>query len=68
VLFYDVSEETLLDRCLTRAAASTVKRDDDNEETLKNRLRQFNEQSKPVVELYRKFGKVRHIDASESIN
>jgi len=68
VLFFDVNEETLLDRCLTRAAASTIKRDDDNAETLKNRLRNFNEQSKPVVDLYRKFGKVRHIDASEPIN
>lgn len=57
-----------MDRCLTRAAASTVKRDDDNAETLKNRLRAFQEMSKPVVELYRKFGKVRQIDASKTIN
>ena len=31
------------------------------------RFREFNEQSKPVVELYKKFGKVRWIDASGDI-
>lgn len=67
VLFYDVSEETLMERCLTRAANSTVQRDDDNAETLKNRLQAFKDMSKPVVELYSKFGKVRSIDASKSI-
>ena len=67
VLFYDVNEETLLERCLVRAANATVQREDDNAETLKNRLRNFRESSKPVVDLYRKLGKVRCIDASESI-
>lgn len=68
VLFYDVSEEVLLERCMVRAAGSEVKREDDNEETLKKRLRAFKELSKPVVELYQKFGKVRYIDASYSID
>ena len=67
VLFYDVSEETLMERCLVRAANAAVQRDDDNAETLRNRLNAFKEMSKPVVDLYKKFGKVRHIDASESI-
>jgi UMP-CMP kinase len=44
-----------------------VKREDDNEETLKKRLRAFNELSKPVVDLYAKFGKVRKIFAGNSI-
>ena len=51
-----------------RASAATVQREDDNEETLKKRLRAFKELSKPVVELYQKFGKVRHIDAGLGIN
>ena len=68
VLFYDVSEKTLLERCMVRAANSEVKREDDNEETLKKRLRNFNELSKPVVEMYAKLGKVKHIDASKSVN
>ena len=67
MLFYDVSEETLMERCLVRASNSAVKRDDDNAETLKKRLQAFKDSSKPVIELYKKFGKVRHIDASESI-
>ena len=56
-----------MERCLARAANSSVQREDDNAETLMKRLRDFKECSKPVVELYRKFGKVRHIDASESV-
>jgi Cdc6-like AAA superfamily ATPase len=68
VLFYDVSEKTLLERCLVRAANSEVKREDDHEETLKKRLRNFNDLSKPVVDMYAKFGKVKHIDASKSVN
>lgn len=68
VLFYDVSEETLLERCLVRASNSAVQRDDDNEETLKKRLRAFKELSKPVVDMYARFGKVKHIDASKSVN
>ena len=57
-----------MERCLVRAANSTVKREDDNEETLKKRLRNFNELSKPVVDMYAKFGKVKHIDASKSVD
>jgi adenylate kinase family enzyme len=57
-----------MERCLVRASNSAVQREDDNAETLKNRLRAFKECSRPVVELYSKFGKVRHIDASQSIN
>lgn len=68
VLFYDVSEETLLERCLVRASNSAVQREDDNEETLKKRLRAFKELSKPVVDMYARFGKVKHIDASKSVN
>ena len=67
VLFYDVHQDTLLERCLVRAANSSVQREDDNAETLIKRLDAFNTMSKPVVDLYRKFGKVREIDASKSI-
>lgn len=63
-----MSEEVLLERCLVRASNATVVREDDNEETLKKRLRAFKELSKPVVDLYQKFGKVRTIDAGQSIN
>lgn len=68
VLFYDVNEDTLLERCMTRASQSAVHRDDDNEQTLRNRLSAFHAESLPVVELYDKYGRVRHIDAGQSIN
>ena len=57
-----------MERCLVRAANAEVKREDDNEETLKKRLRNFNDLSKPVVEMYARLGKVKHIDASKSVN
>ena len=66
VIFYDVSEETLMSRCLKRAETSG--RADDNVETLLKRFKAFNEQSKPVVDLYMKFGKVHYIDASGTVN
>lgn len=68
VLFYDVSEETLLERCRIRASQSEQQREEDNDETLKKRLRAFKELSKPVIDMYTRFGKVKHIDASKSIN
>ena len=67
VIFYDVSEQVLLERCLVRASNASVQREDDNEETLKNRLRNFKDLSRPVVDLYQQFGKVRYIDAGYSI-
>jgi adenylate kinase len=52
---------------MVRASNSTVKREDDNEETLKKRLRAFKELSRPVIDMYSKFGKVKHIDASKPV-
>lgn len=66
VLFYDVSEDVLVERCMARAKTSG--RADDNVETLKKRFNSYNESTRPVVEMYQRFGKVRHIDASGEIN
>ena len=66
VLYYEVDEDVLTERC--RKRAETSGRSDDNEETLKKRFNAYNEQTKPVLELYQKFGKVRKIDASGDIN
>ena len=49
---------------MIRAGTSTEQREDDNEDTLKKRLRAFKEISKPVVDMYGRFGKVKRIDAS----
>jgi ATP-dependent protease Clp ATPase subunit len=37
-------------------------------ETLLKRFKAFNEQSKPVVDLYKKFGKVKYINANSSVD
>jgi adenylate kinase family enzyme len=51
---------------MKRAASSD--RIDDNIDTLKKRFKSYNDQTKPVLELYSRFGKVRRIDASKEIN
>lgn len=49
-------------RCMERAKTSG--RSDDKEETIKKRLVTYQEQSKPVVDMYERFGKVREVDGS----
>lgn len=44
--------------------AKTSGRSDDTEEVIQARLRTYMEQSKPVVDMYAKFGKVREVDGS----
>jgi len=41
--------------------AKSSGRSDDTEEIITKRLRTYNDMSKPVVELYQKFGKVREV-------
>lgn len=48
--------------------AETSGRSDDNAETIKTRVQNYFDQSLPVVHFYKKFGKVRHIDATGSIS
>ena len=56
----------MLQRCMKRAETSG--RSDDNAETIKTRVQNYFDQSLPVVHFYKKFGKVRHIDATGSIS
>lgn len=56
VLFLTCPEEVLLQRLLERGKTSG--RDDDNAESIKKRFRTFIETSMPVVDHYRKEGKV----------
>lgn len=44
-----------------------IQRDDDKEETVRNRLRVYNEQTAPLVDYYRKKGKLVDIDGSAGI-
>jgi len=66
ILFYDVPQEIMLERCLKRAETSG--RADDNPDTIKKRVQNYFDQSYPVIEYYNKFGKVRKIDARGDIS
>jgi hypothetical protein len=44
--------------------AKTSGRSDDTEEVIKKRLQTFVDESKPVVDMYERFGKVREVDGS----
>ncbi|GAA5852876.1 hypothetical protein JCM8547_004716 [Rhodosporidiobolus lusitaniae] len=65
VLFLVCPEPILLERLLERGKTSG--RDDDNAESIKKRFQTFVNTSMPVVEYYRKQGKVVDIDSSKSI-
>ncbi|KAI6191574.1 Adenylate kinase isoenzyme 1 [Aphelenchoides bicaudatus] len=65
VIFFDVSEETLVKRCMKRGESSG--RTDDNIETIKKRLNTYLTATAPVVKHYEKKGKLLHIKAEGSI-
>jgi adenylate kinase family enzyme len=56
----------MLERCMKRAETSG--RSDDNAETIKKRVQNYFDQTYPVIEYYKKFGKVRTIDATGGIS
>lgn len=60
-LYFDVSDETMTKRLLGRAETSG--RVDDNEETIKKRLKTFHDITTPVVEYYEKEGKLKKVVA-----
>lgn len=65
VLLFDCKEETCVARCLDRGKGGSG-RVDDNEETLRKRITQFNCGCKPVIDHYEKLGLVRRIHAEGS--
>ncbi|GAA5903727.1 bifunctional uridylate/adenylate kinase [Sporobolomyces salmoneus] len=66
VLFLVCPENILQERLLERGKTSG--RDDDNAESIKKRFQTFINTSMPVVEYYRKQGKVVDIDSSKTID
>jgi adenylate kinase len=64
-VYFSPQEE--LDECLN-AGGELIQRDDDNEETISNRLDVYREQTEPVVDFYRKRGTLRSVDADGSID
>lgn len=65
MLFYDVPQEIMVERCLKRALTSG--RADDNADILKKRVQNYFDATLPVVDYYQRFGKVFKIDATGSI-
>ena len=67
VIVLEVDEDALIDRIRTRAEQTGGQRSDDNAETLKNRLKVYNDQTAPVLPYYENHGVLRHIDGMQAI-
>jgi adenylate kinase len=61
------SSQEELDEC-TDAGGELIQREDDNEETISNRLEVYRENTEPLIEYYRKRGKLLTVDAEGPIN
>jgi adenylate kinase len=64
-IYFSPQEE--LDEC-TNAGGELEQREDDNEEVIRNRLDVYREQTEPLVEFYRKRGKLKTVDADGTID
>ncbi|XP_071985203.1 UMP-CMP kinase [Engystomops pustulosus] len=66
VLFFDCDNETCIARCLERGKSSG--RSDDNRESLEKRIQTYLQSTRPIIDLYEKRGKVRKVDASQTVD
>ena len=64
-VYFSPQEE--LDAC-TEAGGDLIQREDDNEETISNRLEVYRSQTEPLIEFYRGKDKLKVIDAAGSID
>jgi adenylate kinase len=62
VVVFDVDEDALVDRLLARGRA------DDTEETVRNRFRIYQEQTAPLLDIYRSRDLVVHVDGMGSMD
>lgn len=69
VIYLDVPDDVVQERVMARAAegASFTKRFDDNPETLKVRLKEYHDKTKPLIELYDEKRLLRKVDATKPI-
>ncbi len=65
ILFFDLDDETAMERALGRAVAEG--RTDDTEESIERRLALYHEQTEPVVEYYRTTGKLVPLHANRPV-
>ncbi len=64
-VYFSSQEE--LDEC-TNAGGELIQREDDNEETIANRLEVYRENTEPLIEFYRKRDKLVTVDADGPID
>src|SRR5690606_1406906 len=64
-IYFSPKEE--IDECL-KAGGELLKRDDDNEETSKNRLEVYRTQTAPLIEYYESRGLLKRVDAEGSMD
>jgi adenylate kinase len=64
-VYFSPQEE--LDAC-TKAGGELIQREDDNEDTISNRLDVYRENTEPLIDFYRKRGKLKTVDATGSID
>jgi len=65
VLYFSTTEEVMLKRLTLRGETSG--REDDNVESIKKRFATYNAETMPVINHYRKFGKVAEVDSSGTV-
>jgi adenylate kinase len=68
VIEMQVDDGVLVERVLQRAAESGGTRSDDNEETLKDRLKVYHTSTAPLIEYYRGTGALKSVDGMASID
>jgi len=61
------SSQQELDACIG-AGGELIQRDDDNEETIKNRLDVYRQQTEPLIEYYQSRGRLKTVDADGSMD
>jgi len=64
IKFNPPMNEGICERC----GSKLIQRDDDKEDTVRNRLKVYQEQTAPLIEYYRKKGKLVDIDGSGGID
>ena len=64
-VYFSPREE--LDEC-AKAGGELIQREDDNEETISNRLDVYHTRTEPLIDFYRKRGRLRTVDAGGTID
>ena len=63
VIYIKPEKEGVCDKC----SANLIQRDDDKEETVRNRLKVYHDQTAPLIEFYDKKGVLRNVDGTRNM-